>query len=47
MSHFTRRGLLTSAAAVIATALTSPVGQASAAEVVPLHAWVYAPLPLV
>ena len=33
MSDFTRRGLLTSAVAVTATALTSPVGQVSAAEV--------------
>ncbi len=33
MSDFTRRGFLTSAAAVTATVLTSPVGQVSAAEV--------------
>jgi phosphatidate phosphatase APP1 len=33
MSDFTRRGLLTSAVGVAATALTSPAGQVSAAEV--------------
>ena len=38
MSDFTRRGFLTSAAAVTATVLTSPAGQVSAAEVSTLKA---------